>query len=73
MSEELFTNVRNLFRQIDTDFSERSPDDGTGAQMAVGLTSPTTVENMTDLLGILRLQLRHHGYLLVPISQEYVI
>jgi len=35
MSEELFLNVRGLFHQIDTHFSERSPDDGTGAQMAV--------------------------------------
>ena len=37
MSEELFQNVKELYEQIDTQFQQRSPDDGPGAQMAVSL------------------------------------
>ncbi len=35
MSLELFQNVAMLFEQIDTQHSNRSPEDGLGAQMSV--------------------------------------
>ncbi|KAK0729701.1 hypothetical protein B0H67DRAFT_559408 [Lasiosphaeris hirsuta] len=34
MSLELFKNVKGLFEQIDTQYSDRSPEEGMGAQMA---------------------------------------
>jgi len=34
MSTDLFSNVKELFDQIDTQFKERSPGEGTGAQMS---------------------------------------
>ncbi len=38
MSKELLWDTRQLFDQIDTQFKQRSPGDGLGAQMAVSLT-----------------------------------
>lgn len=35
MSRQLFSNVRDLYEQIDTQYNERSPEEGPGAQMAV--------------------------------------
>ncbi|EFQ32710.1 uncharacterized protein GLRG_07854 [Colletotrichum graminicola M1.001] len=34
MSDELFRNVRELYEQVDAQFSVRSPEEGVGAQMA---------------------------------------
>ena len=42
MSLELFQNVALLFEQIDTQHSNRSPEDGLGAQMSVCVHTPHT-------------------------------
>lgn len=34
LSNQLFSNVRDLFQQIDAQFTGRSPDESVGAQMA---------------------------------------
>lgn len=34
MSNEIFTNVRYLYEQIDAQFTNRSPDESVGAQIA---------------------------------------
>lgn len=37
MSRELFMNVRDLYEQIDTQYADKSPEEGMGGQMAVSM------------------------------------
>jgi hypothetical protein len=51
MSRQLFSNVRDLYEQIDTQYNERSPEEGPGAQMAVSTDGASHGNGMlTDLL-----------------------
>ena len=79
MSAELFTNVKELFTQIDCWVQEQEPGDGTGAQLAVSnKTMPEIyfyvifdcVMRLTAFfVGILRLQLRLYGGIFVQVSK----
>jgi hypothetical protein len=40
MSRELFLNVRELYEQIDAQFSVRSAGESVGAQMTVSIATP---------------------------------
>jgi hypothetical protein len=55
MSHELFKNVRDLYEQISCQWSERSPDDGPGAQMSVCTSMLQLLAwKLTLLPGVLR-------------------
>lgn len=77
MSGELFSNVKELFTQIDCWVQEREPGDGTGAQLAVSnetrlfpyLWMPLTLNADCHLLDLLCLQLRLDGRISVQVSE----
>lgn len=72
MSTKLFANVKELFDQIDTQYKERTGDEGMGGQMAVSKSHISTAHNtfwiLTSTKGILHLQLRLPNLLPVQIS-----
>ena len=47
VATELFTNVRELFEQIDAQFTGQSPEESVGAQMAVSLAKTTCFQRCT--------------------------
>ena len=46
MSRDLFMNVIDLYEQIDAQYTDRSPEEGIGTQMAVGALTRKNLETM---------------------------
>jgi len=74
MSYKLFWNVNVLYEQIETQYADRSPEEGPGAQMAVRTSLEQTAWGRqpltTPFTGILRLHLRVFGLLPMQIPKQ---
>ncbi len=75
MAHRLFWNVNALYEQIETQYADRSPEEGPGAQMAVSATGTygeTCPMLTTSWTGILRLYVWLFGVLCIQVSEQQV-
>lgn len=74
MAHKLFRDVNCLYEQIETHYSDRTPDEGPGPQMMVGKSTRASGRHgpagaNKAVTGVLCLHLRHPGVLSVQISK----
>jgi len=72
MAHKLFWNVGVLYEQIETHYADKSPEEGPGAQMAVGRSLGNRLMLHADHVsaGILCLHMRFLGLLSLQVSKQ---